>query len=114
MLPFAEADSLLSGSGWTGAGLLGAVLTWLLFRHLPAKDEQVKGLIERHDAVLDGLIQRHDAGLKEARAEFREALESVVAHCEREMEKHADGMQALSASVDKLTEAVSIWRGATE
>lgn len=101
MVPLiAEADPIFAGSGWTGAGLLGAVLAWLLFRHLPAKDEQVRQLIDRHDS-----------GLKEARTEFRGALETVVAHCEREMAKHADGMTSLSEAVDKLTEAVSELRG---
>lgn len=108
---FADADTLLSGSGWTGAGLLGSVLAWLLFRHLPAKDEQVKGMIERYDAAMDRLIDRHEKSLTEARTEFRESLEAVVTHCEREMEKHATGMQALSTAVDKLTQAVSVWRG---
>ncbi len=89
---------------------MGAVLAWLLFRHLPAKDAQVKELIERHDAVLDAQIERHDAVLKDARTEFRGALETVVNHCEREMAKHADGMKTLGEAVDKLTEAVTEWR----
>ena len=47
---FAQAvstpDPLTGGAGWIGAGLLGAVLSWLLFIHLPAKDKQVKEMVE--------------------------------------------------------------------
>jgi hypothetical protein len=31
-----SSDPLSGGAGWVGAGLLGAVLAWLLFVHLPA------------------------------------------------------------------------------
>lgn len=39
-------DSLSGGSGWIGAGLLGAVLSWLLFVHLPSKDKQLLDYIK--------------------------------------------------------------------
>lgn len=39
-------DALGGGSGWIGAGLLGAVLAWLMFKHLPAKDQQLKDLVD--------------------------------------------------------------------
>lgn len=40
------ADPISGGAGWIGAGLLGAVLSWLLFIHLPAKDKQVREMID--------------------------------------------------------------------
>lgn len=39
--------SVLGGySGWAGAGLLGLVLAWLLFVHLPAKDKQIMAMLD--------------------------------------------------------------------
>lgn len=32
-------------AGWVGTGLLGAVLSWLMFVHLPAKDKQHKEML---------------------------------------------------------------------
>ncbi len=55
------------GAGWVGAGLLGSVLAWLLFKHLPAKDAQI-----------DAIIARHLAAEKEQRADFKEALNSLI------------------------------------
>lgn len=38
-------ETIVGGSGWAGAGLLGAVLAWLFFRHLPAKDKQITDVL---------------------------------------------------------------------
>lgn len=40
------------GSGWVGAGLLGAVLAWLLLVHLPARDKQFSELAREKDTQL--------------------------------------------------------------
>ena len=38
-------------AGWTSAGMLMAVLGWLMLKHLPDKDKQVKDLIDAGRAV---------------------------------------------------------------
>jgi PAS domain S-box-containing protein len=43
----ANTEAISGGAGWVGAGLLGAVLAWLLMKHLPDKDRQVEMLITR-------------------------------------------------------------------
>ncbi len=48
------ADSLAGTSGWAGAGILGLVLSWLLLKHLPDKDRQVKVLADINRAVEKG------------------------------------------------------------
>ncbi len=45
MLAQTETMPGVPGSGWVGAGLLGAVLAWLMFKHLPDKDRQLKELV---------------------------------------------------------------------
>lgn len=93
----AQDLSALGGSGWAGAGLLGLVLLWLLMWHLPAKDKQLKELIERHDATTTALVDKHaaamaaeiarcDAGRKEAREDFRQSLETVCEPMTRAVE----------------------------
>ena len=43
-----QGGTALSGeAGWVGTGLLGAVLGWLLVVYLPAKDKQVRELIDK-------------------------------------------------------------------
>lgn len=62
-------------AGWTSFGLAGLILAWLFLKHLPAKDEQIKGLIDRHDSRIDSLAKT-----------FSESLDKVVQHCKDEME----------------------------
>lgn len=80
--------SALGGSGWVGAGLLGAVLAWLLLFHLPSKDKQLRELMEAHAKQLDAIVEKHsaamnaeaarcDAGRRESRADFQHALETI-------------------------------------
>lgn len=46
-IPTTDAANI--ASGWIGVGLLGPVLAWLLWVHLPAKDKQIKDLLEVQD-----------------------------------------------------------------
>lgn len=73
------ADPVAGGAGWIGAGLLGSVLAWLLFVHLPAKDKQLKEMIEGKDAMMRDLTDKH-----------RQAIDSVVAHCQSELRRSED------------------------
>lgn len=41
----AQIDPISGGAGWVGTGLLGAVLSWLLLKHLPDKDRQIREVI---------------------------------------------------------------------
>lgn len=91
------ADPISGGAGWVGAGLLGSVLAWLLFIHLPRKDKQIDDLTEkfyaRHakkDEQIDKLIQDHLVIEREQRAEYKESLEILVAHQTRAI----DGLAA--------------------
>lgn len=65
------ADPLSNGGGWFGAGLLGLVLAWLLFKHLPAKDQQIKDLVDDKDARLDEQRKEFATGQSLAAAAFR-------------------------------------------
>lgn len=100
-------DPISGGAGWVGAGLLGCVLCWLLFIHLPAKDKQLKEFIESKDAVAERLYVSKDAAAKELaeihaeqmtalviirdatdkekREDFKESLLLITSHCKDEM-----------------------------
>lgn len=93
-------DVLSGGAGWVGTGLLGSVLAWLLFAHLPAKDRQVKELIDGRDALvrdqairhrdqIKDMVAQHEASFalaeKDRRADFQGALKIVVDHCDKEV-----------------------------
>lgn len=76
----AEGDALAESRGWAGAGLLGLMLFWLCFRHLPDKDKQINQLIEARDKQLG----EKDKQINENFASHSRALSTVVEHCKEE------------------------------
>lgn len=66
-------DVLAGGAGWFGAGLLGAVLSWLLLKHLPEKDRQSK---EKDDLILK-VVTNCNEEMKEMMDKFGEQLEGT-------------------------------------
>lgn len=82
----AQTDAISGGAGWVGAGLLGAVLSWLLLIHLPArdkrdkmKDDDTRSWIDAKDAQLAA----RDKMIGEVVSTFRqESTEQRVAYQE--------------------------------
>jgi DNA anti-recombination protein RmuC len=112
---------LSGGAGWVGAGLLGLVLFWLLFRHLPEKDKQMANFVEKKDDMLKhvansfserikGVADQHTTTVKELNAAHKEALDRVVKHCEQEMNMVGQSLHRefdqLSGTVRELASAV--------
>jgi hypothetical protein len=104
-------DPLSGGAGWVGTGLLGSVLGWLLFIHLPKKDQQVLELINSRDKLVEKLtaefrqsiaelLDKANVNDKEQRVNFKESLERVTAHCEKEVTTTVD---ALRKDVDRIS-----------
>ena len=83
-----DTSNALSGaSGWTGAGLLGLVLAWLLFVHLPAKDKLLKEYISAKDTQLDFVIKIQWEKLEKLSADFKQDLLLVTNHCQKELDE---------------------------
>lgn len=126
---FGEGDvgSLAGGSGWAGAGILGLVLVWIAYRHLPDKDKQIMTLIQTQAAQLElkdkqllSFMDRQDkkvadviaaGNLKdmERREDFKDNLKIVTDHCSKEMNAmwlaaHADS-SALRDAINTLAKA---------
>lgn len=109
------ASGVLSGgAGWVGAGLLGLVLFWLLFRHLPEKDKQMAHFVEKKDDMLKhvansfserikNVAEQHTTTVKELNAAHKDALDRVVKHCEQEMNTVG---QSLHREFDQLSGTV--------
>ncbi len=115
-------------AGWASFATSGGVLVWLLFWHLPAKDKQLKEMledsakrIEAKDAFILLLINAHLANEKEQRlthveieraqrAEFKETLQEMVEHSRRQVEGLSAALKAdiegLQKAVEALTRAV--------
>ena len=79
----AQTDALSGGSGWAGASLLGAVLAWLLFKHLPAKDQQIFDMIESRQKALDAKDAAMDKTVKAVTDHCKEELVLVTDRFER-------------------------------
>jgi single-stranded DNA-specific DHH superfamily exonuclease len=131
----APGDILSGAPAWTGTGLLGAILAWLFFRHLPAKDKQISDLVETRDRMVRELTADHRANIveltashrasladlatravaqdQERRKDFREALDVVVSHCERETATNSKAIaingEAIRKTVGDLTPIIEEW-----
>lgn len=97
LLAQSSLDPLAGASGWVGTGLLGAVLSWLLFVHLPAKDKQLKELVDSQDVQLKELLDAKDkmveaiwkqqwVNLERMESGYRSDLKLVAEHCKTELE----------------------------
>ncbi len=110
-----EGQTALGGdAGWVGAGLLGAVLAWLLLKHLPAKDAQIQtfmsmkdGQIERMQEIknkqIELLVNASTTQQEMMHRENQAALNRVVQHCEEEM---ASVHNSVQKEVQQLTAAI--------
>jgi hypothetical protein len=67
-------EPISGGAGWIGAGLLGAVLSWLLLVHLPNKDKQTRDLLDRHDA-----------SQRDLQKTFSDSIDKTIEHCKEEL-----------------------------
>lgn len=72
-------------SGWTGTGLLGAVLFWLLYKHLPEKDRQNRDQQAEHRADIKAQHKMHAEDIDRVHANFTKNLESITDHCKSEL-----------------------------
>lgn len=117
-------DPISGGAGWVGAGLLGAVLSWLLLKHLPEKDRQQKDLIDSHNsktkeitdthaACIRGINDHHERVLAQSREDFAKFLGRVIEHCQAEMagvtKLVEKDLQAISVAIAKID-----WRGGVD
>ena len=111
-VPFAQAipsDPLAGGAGWVGAGLLGAVLSWLMFVHLPAKDKQIGQLLELgskerelREVKWEADRERERTTRHETANMFQRALADVVTqHWDALKELRADGEKDRMAFIER-------------
>lgn len=114
-------DPLTNGYGWAGAGLLGLVLAWLLLKHVPDKDKQIRDLVNDYFSLLGAkdkshakIIEDKDTAAalatREARTEFRAMLLEVVAMHEKQLNGfaaliHKDN-EAISRLIEQMKETV--------
>jgi len=107
---FAQAgstDPISGGAGWVGAGLLGLVLGWLLLKHLPDKDRQLREMIDSRDKLALALQDSYIKVLREINLQMKESLKESMAdmakHCEREVAIISD---KLGGYIQRLIEVI--------
>ena len=83
------ADPISGRAGWVGAGLLGLVLAWLLFWHLPAKDKQVADLIKDFREESKEQRKANKEALDQICIEFKNDTTAERQSCERNQENLA-------------------------
>lgn len=98
-----QADPISGGAGWVGAGLLGLVLGWMFFWHLPAKDRQVERLLEiftnERDADRQARKVQSDhckATLDRVCDQFKEDMHAERAACDRRNDGIAKAIEVLA------------------
>lgn len=113
----AAADPITGGAGWLGAGLLGMVLAVVFFVILPAKDRQVKEMIDawakereadrlsRHaqgtqfQGAMAQVVESYREECREMKAEFRTSLAAILDHCRKDMDKMVHLVEAIRHEV---------------
>ncbi len=98
----AGPDQVTGGAGWVGAGLLGSVLAWLLFVHLPAKDKQLKELLEGKDKQIEAILTRKWTMIQELTKDYKDDLKGVNEHWQTQNGLLIEAIQDLSTKIDTL------------
>jgi hypothetical protein len=108
-MPFGQAALDGGMSGWVTAiasvGLLGPVLYWLCYHHLPNKDKQLKEILdakdqviervsEKHEKIVLAMAEKHEAIQHAQGAEFKEALTQILQHCRDESARDREAFKA--------------------
>ncbi len=106
LLLFAQNDpaSLAGGAGWVGAGLLGLVLGWLLLVHLPAKDKQLKELLDSKDKQMTSVLDRKWEMIQKLSTDYKEGIKDVTSHCQQEISEMSKGWRE---EFHKLCDAIN-------
>lgn len=116
-------------AGWVAAigtaGLTGPILYWLLYKHLPAKDQQLKDYLAVKDAQLAAkdvqivdIANRKDAQLALMVENHTKTVQAVIEHCRLEAGKereaserrHAEAVAMLQRLHDAAREAIHTTR----
>lgn len=101
MLLFADVvQEITPGIPWVGTGLVGAVLWWVLYTHVPRLVEQ--------NATLAGLVQtlveRSDAREDKVRDEFLKALTGVM---ESQKVANAELVRAIQGDLQRVLDRLT-------
>lgn len=114
LLAQTTTDPISGGAGWVGAGLLGLLLGWLLLKHLPEKDKQIKTLIDDHTAALERLHEECSQERKEQFTYFNDALNRIIERHSHDHEQTAktlrDELESLRTAIVTLGQAVDALR----
>lgn len=109
--PVPTTTGLEGVGGWTGLGITGAILLWLLFRHLPAKDTQLETIINNHVSQIDKIHVACADERKTQSAQFREALNQILERSAKDGQANAaylkEEIVELRQAVHELTKMVN-------
>lgn len=111
-------DPISGGAGWVGAGLLGLVLSWLLLKHLPDKDKQIKEMMSIHDNIqtnkdtqIQTIVNSNQSALKDLWEKESTAIRELTASSQKSIETIASAftknIDTLVASNQRAVDAVT-------
>lgn len=99
-----STDPLSGGAGWVGAGLLGAVLAWVMFVHLPGKDRLMMSILEKQAAEREiERASRHGVANKLQQA----IAEIVMSHAEESKENRENFAKVIEMQTLRFEKALS-------
>lgn len=94
---------------YTAAGLFGLVLSWLLLKHLPAKDAQLERLITDHQKQIADITAAHHQEVRELVAAFqleqRESRQQYKAELADLIASHRQLTQVIHKDLEILGQA---------
>lgn len=106
LLAQAAPDPVSGGAGFAAAGLLGSILAWLLFVHLPAKDKLITSFVGEKDRQIadmlkrfDDVITKKDDQIDDQRREFTACVSALAAAFRAEAEAERNSCEKHFASL---------------
>ncbi len=105
-----DAASLSGGAGWVGAGLLGAVLSWLLMIHLPAKDKQIATMLSDSSAERTAMMASQRSERDQMFLRFDTTLDKILLASrettERATKEFREDSEILRVAINGLSESI--------
>lgn len=83
-------DPISGGAGWVGAGLLGAVLAWLMFKYIPEQNQQTRDLINAHNTNVNNITDKFMADSRDNLNKFDAMIDKICVRHQEDKDAMVD------------------------
>ncbi len=106
---FSQASDMTVGAGaagWAGTGILGGVLSWLLFKQIPEQTRILREIIKQHDDTEKAQRDAHVILEREQREDFKQTMQAMMEHSRSIVDGLGKALQADLRTMQKSMETM--------